>query len=88
MFPHIIELTPFIAAGRKNRQKLPGVRHTSDVAAFWAEPQSASDDLLRDSYALFPKSKHCEIVMCCDADLGAGEFSYFAGRGVTACPSG
>jgi AraC family transcriptional regulator len=83
MSPHIIEFTPFITAGRTNRQRLPNVKHTSDIPAYWDEPQSEGYKLLGETNKLFPKSKHCEIVMCYDADESTGEFTYFVGRGIT-----
>jgi AraC family transcriptional regulator len=83
MTPYIIEMTPFTAAGRTNRQKIPNVKRTADIPAFDFDPRAGVGDLLDNTNKLFPKSKHCEIEMCYDFDLNTGEFIYFAGRGVT-----
>jgi len=82
MTPYIIEMTPFTAAGRTNRQKIPNVKRTADIPAFDWDPRSEAGELLDNTNALFPKSKHCEIEMCYDVDENAGEFLYFVGRGV------
>ena len=83
MTPYIIEMTPFTVAGRTNRHKMPNVKRTADIPAFDFNPKSGVGDLLDNTNALFPKSKHCEIEMCYDVDEAAGEFIYFVGRGVT-----
>jgi len=83
MTPYIIEMTPFTVAGRTNLQKIPNVKRTADIAAFWDEPESDAGELLDNTNKLFPKSKHCEVVMCYDVDDNTGDFIYFVGRGVT-----
>ena len=81
--PYIIEMTPFIAAGRVNRQNIANVRRTADIPAFDFDPRAAAGELLDNSNSLFPRSKHCEIEMCYDVDEETGCFYYFVGRGVT-----
>lgn len=83
MTPYIIEMTPFTVAGRTNRQQIPNVKRTADIPAFDSDPRSNWEPLLNDTNRLFPKSKHCEVVMCYDVDETTGEFLYFVGRGVT-----
>jgi len=83
MTPYIIEMTPFTVAGRTNRQKIANVKRTADIPAFDFDPRAKAGDLLDNTNALFPKSKHCEVEMCYDVDENNGEFLYFVGRGIT-----
>ena len=86
MTPYINVVTPFTAAGRTNRHKMPGVKSTADIPAFdFDEIKSDVHSLLDNTSKLFGKSdaiKHCEIEMCYDVDENTGEFVYFSGRGI------
>lgn len=85
MNPYIIELTPFIVAGRTMKHKISNVNHHSDIPAFCFMNSVEADinDLLNNTSKLFCNSKHCEISMCYGVDPVSGEFTYFLGRAVT-----
>ena len=82
MTPHIIEFTPFSVVGYPSRHTNADIRHTADAPLFWNTIQLDYAPVLTKLYDAFPKSKHCEISLCYDADESTGEFSYMLGRGI------
>jgi AraC family transcriptional regulator len=65
MTPYIIELTPFMVAGRTMKQKMSNINRHSDIPAFcFIDAVEADiDNLLDNTSKLFCNSKHCEISM-------------------------
>ena len=81
MNPHIIELTHFSVVGWPSRHTKENIKNTADAPTFWNTLDLDYSTILTKLYDVFPRSKHCEISMCFDAN-DAGEFSYILGRGI------
>jgi len=78
----IKDMQPFTIVGYASRHKMPGVRGTSDVPAFYDTANVEYAAGLITLGHTYTKSRHCEIIFCLDIDEENDFFTYVIGVGV------
>jgi AraC family transcriptional regulator len=82
VYPEIVELKPFNAAGYTSQHKMPNVKYTHDIPLYWETINMDYADPLTRLHDLFKDSKHSEVTLCFDIKPVTSEFTYFLGVGV------
>jgi AraC family transcriptional regulator len=82
IYPEIVEIQPFTVVGFTSRHKVPDVRFTHDIPAYWETINMNYWDPLTRLHDLFNKSRHREYTVCFDIDPVTSEFTYLLGVGV------
>jgi AraC family transcriptional regulator len=82
MSPIVMEKESFTVVGFKSRHKLPNIKSTHDIPAFWNTINMDYGKSLSRLHHTFTNSKHCECSICFDTDTDTGEFTYLLGVGV------
>jgi AraC family transcriptional regulator len=82
VYPEIVDMKPFNAAGYTSRHKMPNVKYTHDIPLYWETINMDYADPLTRLHDLFKDSKHSEVTLCFNITPKTGEFTYFLGVGV------
>jgi len=79
MQAQIREIAPFAVAGVASRHKLPNVRRSADIPAYWHTIAMDYGKHLSRLYDAFTPARHGEYGLCFDVDEATGEFTYLLG---------
>lgn len=82
MYLEITEIQSFTVVGYTSRHKMPDVRFTHDIPAYWDTVKMNYWDPLTQLHNLFNKSRHREYAVCFDINPSTSEFTYLLGVGV------